>query len=1183
VSPPQDTSEHVASPATREQRSKRPKRARASSAAPAAERPAAVHPGDSTDDGEHSTIVLRMAPTIPSPSEIDEASMDMAPTLGPTDPAGASAWLAQPLPVVQRERYRAAREIGRGGLGRVTAARDQRLGREVAIKELFEPYGDRQARFLREALITAKLQHPSIVPVYDAGYWPSGAPFYAMKLVSGRNLAELIDGASTTSRRLAYLSNAIAAVDAIAYAHSQRVLHRDLKPSNIIVGEYGETVVVDWGLAKPLDAPESDDLAAGPYRDTSSGLTVAGSVLGTPGYMAPEQARGDELDERADIYALGAVLYHLLTGGPPYPDGSVREVLHQVKREEPPPLAERAPDAPAELVTIVAKAMARDPDQRYQRARDLADDLRRFQNGQLVSVHHYSPYDLAQRWLRRHRALVTVASILLVLLAGTAVWSVQRIIHERNVAEARAAEAQAAQARSQRRAEELTVAQAAHQRDATAAVAWLGALPATASSWPAAYLVATGARNRGVARHVWRDHGGDLTDLALSPDGRVLASASRDRTVLVRDLERGSVVRLDDFADWVLDVAFSPAAPHLATADGGHLVQVWSLSGQLVQRFEEHRAPVLQVAFSPDGAHLASASEDGAIVIRALASRSARALTGHAAAVERLAFSPDGAWLASASRDGGVRLWSVAGAGRDQALDGHTAEIRDLAFSGDGAWLATAGADGAVRVWAMPGARLHAVYAHDAEVFAVAFAPGARSLATASSDGAIRRWDLDSGAETRLGMHDEAAVSVAFAPDGARLASAGDDGVVYLWDSATGAELRRYTGARDRVQRLLFAPDGGRLWAMGRISGVREWRLDEPTRQRMRGPRGNVNALAVAPGGAQAVTGHGYGGVMLWDLATGNGTAVDDHASNVAVAQFSADGRYLASGSQSGAVRLHDRRAGTSRILGTHQGWVWWLDFSRDGRWLASAGGDGAIGLWNLATGEARQLAGTASVQHLAFAPDGARLATAAEDGAIALWDLASGTPRVLGHHGGGAAHVAFSPDGVWLASGGKDRQVRLWNLRTGASRALAGHRGGVFELYFSPDGRYLASIAWGDPFVLLWDAHDDNQTRLPLEDPRGLAWAPDSVHLATVGEDATVRLWNAVTRQGHVLDQLEGVADTVAFSDDGTALLAGNRSSELLVWRRDLPADASGLRIWMEQATTAGIDRDGRLATIAP
>src|SRR5262245_14684939 len=258
------------------------------------------------------------------------ASLDSEPTLD----APAIGELS-PLPIVSAAHYRPEREIARGGMGRIVAAEDQRLGRAVALKELIDTGAEQRGRFQREALITARLQHPGIVPVYEAGRWPSGDPFFAMKLVSGRPLDRVIADARTLEDRLALLPRIAAATDAIAYAHSQRVIHRDLKPANVLIGEFGETVVIDWGLAKSLDdvdAPESLRPAAravqtAPARSagatrpgdhTASTLTVVGSVMGTPAYMAPEQARGEPVDQRADVFALGAMLYQLLAGVPPY-------------------------------------------------------------------------------------------------------------------------------------------------------------------------------------------------------------------------------------------------------------------------------------------------------------------------------------------------------------------------------------------------------------------------------------------------------------------------------------------------------------------------------------------------------------------------------------------------------------------------------------------------------------------------------------------------------------------------------------------------------------------------------------------------------------------------------------------------------------------------------------------------
>jgi tetratricopeptide (TPR) repeat protein len=329
------------------------------------------------------------------------------------------------LVAVDPDHYVVGDEIARGGMGRILRARDRRLGRAVALKETFVKTGDTAKRFEREAKITARLQHPSIVQLHEAGVWPSGEPFFAMQLVKGRSLAEVVAGAKTLEERIALLPNVLAVADAIAYAHSERVIHRDLKPRNVLVGDFGETVVIDWGLAKDLDTAE--DIDAVPGGD-DPGLTALGTVIGTPAYMPPEQALGESVDERADVYALGAMLFHVLSGRAPVLGNSSEEVLASVVSGDVPALAAIQPDVPADLLAIVAKAMAFAADDRYRTARELAHDLRRFQTGQLVSVHRYSAGQLVRRWLRRHRAAVTVIAIALAVLVGFGVLSIHQIL-----------------------------------------------------------------------------------------------------------------------------------------------------------------------------------------------------------------------------------------------------------------------------------------------------------------------------------------------------------------------------------------------------------------------------------------------------------------------------------------------------------------------------------------------------------------------------------------------------------------------------------------------------------------------------------------------------------------------------------------------------------------------------------
>jgi hypothetical protein len=432
-------------------------------------------------------------------------------------------------PALPPARYELGQEIARGGMGRVVDANDTVLGRVVAFKEALTTDDDTLRRFQREIRITARLEHPSIVPVHDAGESSNHAPFYVMRKVSGQPLERLVANAETLNQRLALIPHIVDSAQAIAHAHERGIVHRDIKPSNILVGDLGETVVIDWGLAKVIGEP--DEPAGRPLVDLSDSLkTRVGIVYGTPGFMAPEQLRGVPVTEGFDVYALGATLYHLLSRKPPHHAKTADEMMKAAVAAPPTPIRELVDGVPPELSTIVDKALAHDPKVRYQNARALAEDLQRFLTGQLVASHHYTPREKIVRFVRKNRGVSLAVAALLVV--GTI--SVIRIVRERDRADQAAKIANEARQEAERRTEQLTLAQARSnvEFNPTKAVAMLK--PLAQKYWREVRAIAAAARAAGVAWSLPASK--ETLSLEMSHDGQRALSAGDDGVVRVYDL-----------------------------------------------------------------------------------------------------------------------------------------------------------------------------------------------------------------------------------------------------------------------------------------------------------------------------------------------------------------------------------------------------------------------------------------------------------------------------------------------------------------------------------------------------------------------------------------------------------------------------------------------------------------------
>ncbi len=959
--------------------------------------------------------------------------------------------------------YELLGRIARGGMGVVYRARQPSLQRQVALKVLLDSVFASEAelaRFQVEASAAAALHHPNIVAIHEVGE-AQGQQFYSMDLIAGQDLATLTKERPLGIREAAGLLTKVAA--AIQHAHENGVLHRDLKPSNVLVDALGEPHVTDFGLAKRFLA------------SSDGNLTLTGQVVGTPGYMSPEQAIAQhDIGPSTDVYSLGALLYHVLTGRAPFVGETPAAVLRQVEESDPVSPNLLNPSVPRDLETICLKCLAKEPPRRYASAREVGAELDRFMKGEPIQARPVGALESAWRWSRRHPRVAA--------LTGLSVFLFLLVISVTITAGVRFREQARAVRRKDYVADMRLVDSAVQEHNLGQAINLLDKWRPSVRNRRTFHLAREDEDLRGFE---WRyflslcqddelltlgAHSDRALRVAFSRDGRRVASASTDGEVRLWDLETRELLGMGRHARRVMAMAFSPDDLLIATGADDLKVRLWNAKTLQPNGLPlEHNSAIVALAFMPG-------SEELSVVARQefvrwdLQYRCAKARQPIAVPTWFYgAISPGFDTLAlPMTRDQGVRLWNLPPTQERGAVGSLGVAV---AFSSNNELLAEGDFRGTIRIWDQKSLReLLSIPAHSGVIQAVAWSPDGSVLASGGRDELLKTWAVPSGKPLAVYRGHQGTISgIAFSTDGSRIATASSDRTVRIWDAAHPPVSRENPVRRDF--RLGYPRHGNWILLDDSLSD-RDWidpqrveRVSIPVPSELRSSNTVVRAirkdfLVFGPGPE----------MRRFDQkgrSVGSVTTLPQWPMGLIVT--SPDGHWLAWKTRDVEISdyfLWRMGSSTKPVPFGAAGTVWLMPtFSPNSRQMVAVNLEGELGVWDLERATlVHRFRGLHSVATgLQFSGDGRWLAVSAEEGLIRVWNTRAWSQVPMVFNGGHEAIwcVDIAPDNRRIAGGGDNGSVFLWDVETGqiVARLKTGESNLVQFVAFSVTGNELLAV----------------------------------------------------------------------------------------------------------------------------